>query len=130
MKLYYLFILFLKNLLSQKNGHILRCCLLHCFYLYIAILTFMFFPVEAIDQLIWASLNMWKIIEMPFVERFEYIGIATWFVIMLPNVCLYLWISGQMLKEVLLCTIKNFNSNNCKPLFNRPSFYGKPYTNS
>src|SRR5690606_21171189 len=56
-------------------------------------------PVEAIDQLIWASLNMWKIIEMPFVERFEYIGIATWFVIMLPKVCLYLWISGRMLKR-------------------------------
>jgi spore germination protein AB len=90
---------FLKEPAKSKKWAHFALLFTTLFYLYIAILTFMFFPVEAIDQLIWASLNMWKIIEMPFVERFEYIGIATWFVIMLPKVCLYLWISGQMLKR-------------------------------
>ena len=59
----------------------------------------MFYPEEVLDSLIWASLNMWKIIEMPFVERFDYIGIATWFIVLLPNVCLYLWVAGQMVKR-------------------------------
>jgi spore germination protein AB len=83
---------------SRKWAH-LGLLFTTCFYLYLALLTFMFYPEEVLDSLIWASLNMWKIIEMPFVERFEYIGIATWFIVLLPNVCLYLWVAGQMVKR-------------------------------
>ncbi|NCU18488.1 GerAB/ArcD/ProY family transporter, partial [Pallidibacillus pasinlerensis] len=70
-----------------------------CFYTYLAILTYMYFPEKGLEKIIWASLQMWKIIEMPFVERFEYIGIAAWFIIILPNVCYYLWISSRLFKQ-------------------------------
>lgn len=59
----------------------------------------MYFPEKGLEKIIWASLQMWKIIEMPFVERFEYIGIAAWFIIILPNVCYYLWISSRLFKQ-------------------------------
>ncbi|MBR8646306.1 GerAB/ArcD/ProY family transporter [[Brevibacterium] frigoritolerans] len=32
---------------------------------------------------------------MPFVERFEYIGIATWVLVLVPSVCLYMWVSAR-----------------------------------
>lgn len=43
---------------------------------------------------------MWKIVEMPFVERFEYIGIANWNLIMLPNVCIAIWICSRLIKRI------------------------------
>ena len=69
------------------------------FYLYLAILAFTYFPQPMLDMEIWPSLSMWKIIEMPFVRRFEYIGIATWFIIILPNLCFYLWGASRLIKQ-------------------------------
>lgn len=37
---------------------------------------------------------------MPFVERFEYIGIANWNLIILPNVCISIWIASRLIKRV------------------------------
>lgn len=69
-------------------------------HLYLAIITFAFFPEAQIQKNIWPTLTMWKIVEMPFVERFEYIGIANWCLIVLPNVCIPLWAASRMAKHM------------------------------
>lgn len=43
---------------------------------------------------------MWKIIKLPFVERFEYIGIANWYLIVIPNASLSLWCASRLVKQV------------------------------
>jgi hypothetical protein len=49
---------------------------------------------------------MWKIVKLPFIERFEYIGIANWLLIILPNVCITIWCSSQIIKKVFSIKMK------------------------
>jgi spore germination protein (amino acid permease) len=67
-------------------------------FLYLAIITFAYFPEAQLQKNIWPTLTMWKIIKLPFVERFEYIGIANWCLIILPNACISLWCGSRILK--------------------------------
>ena len=99
MKLFYLFIHLLKHLKSPKSGHNYALLFTTCLYVYLAILAYMYFPLNMLSTEIWASLTIWKIIEMPFVERFEYIGVASWFIVILPNICLYLWAASRLFKQ-------------------------------
>ncbi|CEG28849.1 GerAB/ArcD/ProY family transporter [Bacillus sp. B-jedd] len=68
-------------------------------YVFITIISFGYFSEGQLQRNIWATLSMFKIVQMPFVERFEYIGIATWTLIILPNVCLGLWAASRILKR-------------------------------
>jgi spore germination protein AB len=70
------------------------------FYTALAIITFAYFSEIQLQKSIWATLEMWKIVNMPFVERFEYIGIANWVLIILPNVCLSVWSASRILKRL------------------------------
>ncbi|MGG1401038.1 GerAB/ArcD/ProY family transporter [Bacillus salipaludis] len=69
-------------------------------YTLLTFATFAFFSEGQLQKYIWPTLTMWKIIEMPFVERFEYIGIANWVIIILPNFCISLWCASRVLKRV------------------------------
>jgi spore germination protein (amino acid permease) len=70
-------------------------------YLLITIISLSYFSEEQLVKQNWATLTLWKIVEMPVVERFEYIGIASWALIILPNVCLLFWASTRGLKKIL-----------------------------
>ncbi|CAG9620589.1 GerAB/ArcD/ProY family transporter [Sutcliffiella rhizosphaerae] len=69
-------------------------------YLVFALVTFAYFSEGKLQKNIWATLSIWKIIELPFVERVEYIGIANWCLIILPNVCIFLWCSSRLAKRM------------------------------
>ncbi|WP_157951009.1 GerAB/ArcD/ProY family transporter [Peribacillus acanthi] len=64
-------------------------------YLFVMIMSIIFFSEAQVSKYIWATLTAWKIVEMPFVERFEYIGITSWALIILPNICLTLWCASK-----------------------------------
>lgn len=83
---------------SQKWAH-LGVFLTTIIYTILAIITFTYFSEDQLAKSIWATLEMWKIVSMPFVERFEYIGIANWNLIILPNICIALWGSSIILKR-------------------------------
>ncbi|WP_409251903.1 GerAB/ArcD/ProY family transporter [Bacillus sp. SCS-153A] len=65
----------------------------------LTLVSFAFFSEGQLEKTVWATLSMWKIVEMPFVERFEYIGIANWCLIILPNVCISLWCASRIAKR-------------------------------
>jgi spore germination protein AB len=69
-------------------------------YTFLTIVTFAYFSEGQLQKNVWATLTMWKIVEMPFVERFEYIGIANWNIIILPNFCIALWCASRIVKRV------------------------------
>ncbi|SET99133.1 spore germination protein (amino acid permease) [Salinibacillus kushneri] len=69
-------------------------------YVAISMVAFVFYDEEQIKTVIWPTLGMWKIIEMPFVERFEYIGISSWALVILPNMTLTLWASTRGMKRL------------------------------
>jgi spore germination protein AB len=67
---------------------------------YLAIVTFAYFSEDQLQKNVWPTLTMWKIIKLPFVERFEYIGIANWCLIVLPNLCICLWCASRLVKQI------------------------------
>ncbi|MBP2239657.1 spore germination protein (amino acid permease) [Cytobacillus eiseniae] len=84
---------------SQKwaqLGHLLTVTI----YLIIIIISIGFYSEEQIAKEIWATLSLWKIVKMPFVERFEYIGITSWVIIILPNICLPLWAATKGIQQI------------------------------
>lgn len=73
-------------------------------YTALAIISFAYFPSGLLNKSIWATLEMWKIVRLPIVERFEYLGIANWTLIILPNVAISLWCASRILKRVFHVT--------------------------
>lgn len=76
-------------------------------YTGLMLITITYFSEEQGAKSIWATLTMWKILQMPFVERFEYIGIATWNLVILPNVCISIWIASRLIRRVFHFQQKN-----------------------
>ncbi|MFB7304348.1 GerAB/ArcD/ProY family transporter [Heyndrickxia sporothermodurans] len=58
------------------------------------------------QESIWPTLTTWKIVHLPVVERFEYIGIANWCLIILPNTALALWCGSRLIKQTFKITQK------------------------
>ncbi|MEH7225803.1 GerAB/ArcD/ProY family transporter [Bacillus sp. JJ1566] len=84
---------------SQKWAH-LGVLATTVLYLLAALTAIMFYSSDQLDKIIWPTLTMFKVIIMPFVERFEYIGIASWFLIVLPNICIAIWGASRGFKKV------------------------------
>lgn len=70
------------------------------FYTFVTVVTFAYFPIALLQKSIWATLEMWKIVKLPFIERFEYLGLANWALIILPNVAISLWVGSRVAKRV------------------------------
>lgn len=69
-------------------------------YLLILVISLAYFSIEQLERTIWASLTILKIGQLPFVERIEYIGIATWVLVILPNICISVWSASRIAKKV------------------------------
>lgn len=82
---------------AHKWGHL---ALFYTTFLYtlIAVITFMFFTQGKIEHLTWPTLTMIKIIQLPFLERFEFIFIFTWLLVVIPVICIYLWSAIRSIK--------------------------------
>ncbi|WP_047983376.1 GerAB/ArcD/ProY family transporter [Ornithinibacillus californiensis] len=84
---------------SQKWAHLGNVLTLGI-YLFILIITIAFFSEKQVGKQIWATLSMWKIVELPFIERIEYIGITSWILIILPNICLAVWAGSKGIQKI------------------------------
>ncbi|KQL53160.1 spore gernimation protein GerB [Heyndrickxia shackletonii] len=85
---------------SKKWAHLGLCYSL-LFYFYMTIICFAFYGEEQLQKDIWATLTTFKIVHFLVVERFEYIGIANWCLVILPNICLSLWCATRLLKRTM-----------------------------
>lgn len=109
---------------SHKWGHL---GLLYTTFLYtlIALMSFLFFSAGKLEQLTWPTLTMIKIIQFPFLERFEFIFIFTWLLVIMPVICVYLWSAIRCIKftiprikptYVLICLVAIFHFVNSELL--------------
>jgi glucan phosphoethanolaminetransferase (alkaline phosphatase superfamily) len=73
-------------------------------YLCTALVSFAYFSQGQLAHTIWPTLTMAKIIEIPFLQRFEYILIALWLLVVLPTIAVSVW-----------CTIRGFSKTFNKP---------------
>lgn len=84
---------------SQKWAHV-GTIITTFVYVFIEIISILFYTEEQLRLKSWPTKDLWKIVEMPFVERFEYIGIASWFMVIIPNIALFLWSASRIGKRV------------------------------
>ncbi|KAA0762100.1 GerAB/ArcD/ProY family transporter [Bacillus sp. SH5-2] len=68
-------------------------------YVVLAIVSLMYYSQGQLHHTIWPTLTMLKIIKVPFIQRFEYIIIFLWYLIILPNLCLTIWSSCCISKK-------------------------------
>ncbi|MCP3026827.1 GerAB/ArcD/ProY family transporter [Halobacillus sp. A5] len=73
-------------------------------YLATALVAFIYYSEEQLEHVTWGTISLWKIVEFPFIERFEYIGIALWVYVIVPNICLAMWGASRIPKRL-------FNAN-------------------
>ncbi|MFS0892292.1 GerAB/ArcD/ProY family transporter [Peribacillus frigoritolerans] len=69
-------------------------------YLITGIVSLLYFSQSQLKETIWATLTLWKIIDLPFIERFEYAGISIWLFVVLPNLCIIMWSTSWGVKQV------------------------------
>lgn len=64
-------------------------------YLALMIISLSYFSPGQMTRAIWATLSMFKIVRLPFIERFEYVAITYWIILILPNLMLYIWAASR-----------------------------------
>jgi spore germination protein (amino acid permease) len=82
---------------SQKWAHI-SIAYTTILYLIITIVSFVYFNIRQLEHTVWPTLILSKIIRFPFIERFEYIYIFVWLLIILPPCCVFLWGGTRILR--------------------------------
>ncbi|MGC5326900.1 GerAB/ArcD/ProY family transporter [Brevibacillus sp. SYSU BS000544] len=70
-------------------------------YVFITIFTFLFYSEGQLKHIIWPTLNMVKIVEIPLIERFEYIVVSLCLLVVIKSISLYLWAACRGVKQWL-----------------------------
>lgn len=66
-------------------------------YLMVTLVAIGFYGEKFIEHLISPTLHMFKIVQLPMIERMEQIGIATWSFLIVNTTGTYLWAAGRYL---------------------------------
>lgn len=74
----------------QKFAHI-GILLTTITYVSIMVISTAYFSPGQLEEDIWPTLSLFKIVKIPFIERFEYVTIAYWMIIILPNLLFTMW---------------------------------------
>ncbi|WP_164669263.1 GerAB/ArcD/ProY family transporter [Virgibacillus doumboii] len=75
-------------------------------YVFICFVSYIYYSQSELENVIWATLGLWKIIELPIMARFEYFGIATLFFSILPNLVLYSWACTRTIHKLFNVSYK------------------------
>ncbi|WP_408010239.1 GerAB/ArcD/ProY family transporter [Pseudalkalibacillus sp. A8] len=67
-------------------------------YMIIMIVSLLYFNVGQLEATLWPTLIFSKIIQLPLIERFEYIYIFTWLLVILSTCCVCLWSGTRILR--------------------------------
>lgn len=77
-------------------------------YLFVMLVTLTFFSGEQLEKSIWATLSLFSIVRLPFLERIELITVCYWMMIILPNLCFFVWSAYRGVSRIINITDKKF----------------------
>jgi spore germination protein (amino acid permease) len=86
-----------KTLLYVQMGNLITTIL----FTVSTFISIVFFASNSLEKTIWPVLSMFKIVRLPNLERFEFIAVSFWMLIILPNMCFYLWAASKGFSRVL-----------------------------
>ncbi|MBH0160541.1 GerAB/ArcD/ProY family transporter [Fictibacillus sp. 26RED30] len=75
-------------------------------YTALMIVAITYFNGVQLEKTVWATLSLFKIVRLPFIERFEYVAITFWMLIILPNLIFYMWSACRGMERVFKVSIK------------------------
>jgi len=93
---------YIKNKKSVGASAQIGILLTNIIYLVLMVVALVFFSEGQLAKTIWATLNLKKMVYLPFLERFEFVAISLWLFVIMPNIMLYSWAAIRGLK-------RNFN---------------------
>ncbi|ARI78183.1 GerAB/ArcD/ProY family transporter [Halobacillus mangrovi] len=59
--------------------------------LLVTVVSIGYFSPDHLEQTVWATLALFKIISFPIIERFDFIAVALWMMVVIPNIVLLCW---------------------------------------
>lgn len=68
-------------------------------YLVITLISFSYFNQDVLKHLPWPTLMMVKIVKFSFIERFEYVFIFIWLLVIISPICISLWACTRIVKR-------------------------------
>jgi len=77
-------------------------------YLAVVLVSLTYFSGEQLTKTVWATLSLFSIVKFPFIERFEYIVVCFWMLIILPNLCLFLWAAFRGVRRIVNVSANKF----------------------
>ncbi|MFG6115467.1 GerAB/ArcD/ProY family transporter [Halobacillus sp. MO56] len=95
-----LFYPFLKDQKASKKWAHFGAFYTTMIYLISALVAFIYYSEEQLQHVTWGTISLWKIVNFPFLQRFEYMGIGLWAYVVLPNICLGLWAASRIPKRM------------------------------
>lgn len=63
------------------------------------VLATVYFSPDQLLRTIWPTLSMYKIVRLPNLERFEYVSVVLWMLVITPNMVVYMWAATKALKS-------------------------------
>ncbi|MGR3775590.1 spore germination protein [Bacillus paramycoides] len=69
-------------------------------YLFSTILAFAFFSEKQLSKTIWSQLSMTQVIQLPFIERLEYLAISAYALVIITSSLLPLWAATRGTHEI------------------------------
>ncbi|WP_246056039.1 GerAB/ArcD/ProY family transporter [Alteribacter natronophilus] len=70
-------------------------------YLAVTLVTFFYYSRLHLERVIYPSLSLWKVLELPVIERFEYVGLSMWLLVVMPNIIISVWVVSRGMKKLL-----------------------------
>ncbi|MFC7684990.1 GerAB/ArcD/ProY family transporter [Ureibacillus sp. GCM10028918] len=77
-------------------------------YLFVMLVSLVFFSGEQLERLVWATLSLFSIVRLPFFERIEIFTICFWLIVILPNLCVYAWTAYRGFNRIIKITERKF----------------------
>jgi hypothetical protein len=71
------------------------------FFTAVTMVCITFFAENGLARTIWPVLSMFKIVRLPNLERFEFIAVSFWMLVILPNMCAYLWAASKGFNRII-----------------------------
>ncbi|GEN55219.1 germination protein XA [Halobacillus faecis] len=71
-----------------------------CLILLVTVVSIGYFSPDQLKSTVWATLSLFKIISFSVLERFDFIAVALWMMVIIPNIVLFGWMIVHSLKRL------------------------------
>ncbi|MCA0969747.1 spore germination protein [Halobacillus litoralis] len=68
--------------------------------LLVTVVSIGYFSAHQLKETVWATLALFKIIHFSMIERFDFIAVSLWMMVVLPNIVMFCWMLQQSLKRL------------------------------